>query len=152
MNELWRQKTDNGPWHKLTWRKAPGELITWNDNTPPLDELITVKNWQNLPICNPKLEHHNINAHTRFDKNPLILSCYHLEMKIRTYDRWTDVWQMTEVKPQYPATIGRSIKTVDTFDNGGTWTNKICIHLCLSFSLFTIFTLSFQTDRPQQTV
>ena len=31
----------------------------------------SVKNWQNLPYSNPKPALHNINAHTKFDENPL---------------------------------------------------------------------------------
>ena len=30
----------------------------------------TVKNGRNLPICNPKPDPNNINAHTKFDVNP----------------------------------------------------------------------------------
>ena len=33
-----------------------------------------VKNWQNLPIRNPKWDLHNINAHTKFCKNGLIFT------------------------------------------------------------------------------
>ena len=32
---------------------------------------ITVKNWQNLPISNPKPDLHNINAQMKFGENPL---------------------------------------------------------------------------------
>ena len=31
----------------------------------------SVKIWQNLPISNPKLDLHNINAHIKFGENPL---------------------------------------------------------------------------------
>ena len=37
-------------------------------------------NRQNLPIGNPKPYLHNINAQTKFDENPLMLS-YHPETK-----------------------------------------------------------------------
>ena len=37
--------------------------LSWADNS--------VKNWQNLPINNPKPDLHNINEHTEFDENPL---------------------------------------------------------------------------------
>ena len=30
--------------------------------------------WQNLPSCNPKPDLHSINAHTKFDKNPSMLT------------------------------------------------------------------------------
>ena len=56
----------------------------WNDNTPPLScgWQITVKNWQNLPISNPKPDLHNIDAHTKFDENPFIFTYYSPETKI----------------------------------------------------------------------
>ena len=31
-----------------------------------------VKNWRNLPICNPKPDLHNVNSHTNFGKNQLV--------------------------------------------------------------------------------
>ena len=34
----------------------------------------SVKIWQNLPINNPKPDLHNINAHTKFGKNPLMFT------------------------------------------------------------------------------
>ena len=34
----------------------------------------SVKNWQNLPISNPKPDLHNINAHTKFGENPLMFT------------------------------------------------------------------------------
>ena len=34
----------------------------------------SVKNRQNLPISNPKLDLHIINAHTKFGENPLIFT------------------------------------------------------------------------------
>ena len=33
-----------------------------------------IKNWWNLPISNPQPDLHNINAHTKFDENPLIFT------------------------------------------------------------------------------
>ena len=35
---------------------------------------ITVKNWQNLPICNPKSDIHNINAYAKFGEDPLVFT------------------------------------------------------------------------------
>ena len=35
---------------------------------------ITVKNWWNLPISNPKPDLHNINAKTKFSDNPLLFT------------------------------------------------------------------------------
>ena len=40
-----------------------------------------VKILRNLPIKNPKPDLHNINAHTKFDENPLMFSSYHPETK-----------------------------------------------------------------------
>ena len=34
----------------------------------------SVKKWRNLPISNPKPDLHNINAHTKFDDNPLMFT------------------------------------------------------------------------------
>ena len=34
----------------------------------------SAKNWLNLPISIPKLYLHNINAYTKFGKNPLIFT------------------------------------------------------------------------------
>ena len=36
-----------------------------------LRQITLVKNWQNLPINNPKPDLYNINAHTKFGENPL---------------------------------------------------------------------------------
>ena len=57
--------------------------LSWVDNF--------VKNRRNLPISNPKPDLHNINAHTKFVKNPLIFtySSYHPE----NMDGQTDVQQ-----------------------------------------------------------
>ena len=35
---------------------------------------ISVKNWWNLPISNPKQDLHNINARTKFGENPLLVT------------------------------------------------------------------------------
>ena len=34
----------------------------------------SVKNWQNLPISNPKPDLYNTYAHTKFSENPLIFT------------------------------------------------------------------------------
>ena len=47
--------------------------VSWADNS--------VKIGRNLPISNPKPDLHNINAHTKFDENPLLFSRYHPEKK-----------------------------------------------------------------------
>ena len=51
------------------------KIKTLNNNIPPLycGGQKTVKNWQNLPTSNPKQDH-NINAHTKFGKNPFIFT------------------------------------------------------------------------------
>ena len=54
----------------------------------------SVKNWWNLPISNPKPDLHNINAHTKFSENPLILYLLNLLSRNhntdgQTYDRRT---------------------------------------------------------------
>ena len=41
----------------------------------------SIKNWQNLPISNPKLDLHNINAHTVWQKYIDIYSSYPPETK-----------------------------------------------------------------------
>ena len=50
---------------------------------------IAVKNWQNLPISNPKQDLHNINAHTKFGENPLTFTQVLVRKwkYISTYDR-----------------------------------------------------------------
>ena len=40
--------------------------MSWADNS--------VKNWQNLPISNPKPDLHNINAYIKFGENPFIFT------------------------------------------------------------------------------
>ena len=47
------------------------KLSSENENMgmSPADN--SIKNWQNLPISNPKLDVHDINGHTKFDENPL---------------------------------------------------------------------------------
>ena len=48
----------------------------------------SVKIWQNLPISNPKPDLHNINAHTKFNENPLMFT--QVIIQKRKMDRWTD--------------------------------------------------------------
>ena len=53
------------------------------------------QNKQNLLISNPKLELNNINAHIKFDENPLILTQVIVQKrKTDGADAWTDVQQM----------------------------------------------------------
>ena len=52
--------------------------VSWTDNS--------VKNWQNLPINNPKPELRNINAHIKFGENPLNL------LKLSSGNKNTDGW------------------------------------------------------------
>ena len=39
-----------------------------------LGQITPIKNWQILPISNPKPDLHNINAHTKFGENPLMFT------------------------------------------------------------------------------
>ena len=61
----------------------------------------TVKNWQNLPISDPKPDLHNINAHTKFGENTLMFTQVIIlkqKMEGGAYDWRTDSWT-TNVKP-----------------------------------------------------
>ena len=64
-----------------------------------------VRNWKNLPISNPKPDLYNINTHTKFGENPLILTQVIIQKwksDRRTYDRRTDVQYETMVPHNYP--------------------------------------------------
>ena len=50
------------------------QVIVQKENTGMSLADSAVKNWQNLPISNPKPDPHIINAHTKFGKNPLIFT------------------------------------------------------------------------------
>ena len=57
----------------------------------------SVKIWRNLPISNPKTDLHNINAHTKFDENPLMFTQVIIWKwkKDRQMDHWwMDDWWM----------------------------------------------------------
>ena len=64
------------------------KLSTGKEKSDVLRENNLVKNWQNLPINNPKQDLHNINAQTKFGGKLLIFTGYRPETKI-----WTDVRQ-----------------------------------------------------------
>ena len=49
----------------------------------------SVKILQNLSISNPKLDLHNINAHTKFGENPLTFT--QVIIRKRKMDGWTDI-------------------------------------------------------------
>ena len=66
------------------------KLSFWNKNIEMSWAYATVKDWQNLPISNPKPDLHNINAHTKFGENPLIFT--QVIIWKGNY-RWTDEWQ-----------------------------------------------------------
>ena len=51
------------PWHLL-------KLLSWNENMDMSWADNSIKIWPNLPICNPKPDLHNINAHTKLGENP----------------------------------------------------------------------------------
>ena len=70
---------------------------------------ITVNNWQNLPINNPKPELYNINAHTNYGENPLTFT---QDIILKRKYGWTDNrrtdgtnTQTANMIPKYPATI-----------------------------------------------
>ena len=70
----------------------------------------SVKNWQNLPISNPKPDLHNTIAHTKFGENPLVIySSYSPEMKI-----WVCLGQITPSKIDAicPLAIPNQISTI----------------------------------------
>ena len=55
------------PWYLLKLSSGNENMsMSWADNS--------VKIWWNLPISNPKPNLHNINAHTKFGENPLMLT------------------------------------------------------------------------------
>ena len=57
--------------------------MSWADNS--------VKIWWNVPISNPKLDLHNINAHPKFHENPLKFAQVIIQKKKRQTDvRLTD--------------------------------------------------------------
>ena len=98
---------DNGRWPTSNWIPAINahtkfgknplifsQVIVQKENTDTSRADSSVKNWQNLPISNPKPDPHIINAHTKFGKNPLIFTRYHLETDIRQTVIWT-----TNMKP-----------------------------------------------------
>ena len=57
--------------------------VSWADNS--------VNILRNLPISNPKPDLLNVNAHNKFDENPVIYSSYHPETKI-----WACLRQITQ--------------------------------------------------------
>ena len=75
------------------------------------DGRITVKNWLNLPISDPKPDLHNINAHTKFGETPLMFTqviIWKQNTERRMADRHTDI----QCETITPATIlWRGIKT-----------------------------------------
>ena len=48
------------------------KLLSGNENSGMSRADNSIKNWQILPISNPKPDLHNINAHTKFGENLLI--------------------------------------------------------------------------------
>ena len=51
----------------------------------------SVKVWQNLPISNPKLDLHNINAYTKFGENSLMFT--QVIIRKRKMEGWMYNWQ-----------------------------------------------------------
>ena len=63
---------------------------------------ITLKNWQNLPIGNPKPDLNNINAHTMFGENPFIFTQVIIQkQKYDGTDRHTDSQYETIIPRHY---------------------------------------------------
>ena len=63
----------------------------------------SVKNWQNLPISNPKPELTNINAHTKFGENPLMFT--QVIIRKRKTDGQMDNRQTDGLNDDQPETI-----------------------------------------------
>ena len=57
---------------KIPWRLL--QLSSGNENMDVSRADNSVKIWRNLPISNPYTDLHNINAHTKFGENPLIIT------------------------------------------------------------------------------
>ena len=70
------------------------KLSSGNKNMDAWQADNSVKNWQNLPISNPKLDLYNINAHSKFGENPLTFTQVIVwKWKYRQTDIWqTDGW------------------------------------------------------------
>ena len=69
------------------------KLSSGNENMGVFWAGKSVKIWRNLPISNPKPDVHNINAHTKFDENPLMFTQVIIRKQKtdgRTMDGWTD--------------------------------------------------------------
>ena len=70
------------------------KLSSGNENMDMSRADNAIKNWQNLPISNPKPDLHNINGHTKFEENPLKFT--HVIARKRKYG-WMDT-RTTNVK------------------------------------------------------
>ena len=57
---------------KISWHLL--KLTFGNENIGVSRADTSVKIWRKLPISNPKPDHHNINAHTKFGENPLMFT------------------------------------------------------------------------------
>ena len=66
-------------------------LSSRNENVDALQADNSIKNWQNLPINNPKPDLHDIKAHTMFGENQLTFTQVIIQQ--RKYG-WTDIRQM----------------------------------------------------------
>ena len=70
------------PWHLH-------KILSGNENIGVSRADNSVKILRNLPISNPKPDLHNINAHTKFSENPLMITRKRNTDR-RTYDWLTD--------------------------------------------------------------
>ena len=71
-------------------------LLSRNENMGVSLADNAVKIWQNLPISNPKPDHYNIHAHTKFGENPLMFT--QVIIRKRNTDGWTYDWQTDRLR------------------------------------------------------
>ena len=79
------------------------KLSSGNENVGVSRADNSVKIWRNKPICNPKPDLYNINAHTKFGENPLMFTQVIIRKRKtdgRT-DRHTDVQRETIITRHY---------------------------------------------------
>ena len=65
----------NNVMYQVWWKSIEiFSLLSWNENTDVSRAGNSVTNWRKLPINKPKVELHNVNAHTKFHENPLLFT------------------------------------------------------------------------------
>ena len=76
------------------------KLSSGNENMGVSRANNSIKIWRNLPISNPKLDLHNINAHTMFGENPLMFTQVIIrKQKMDTRTSNVKDTRMSNVKP-----------------------------------------------------